>query len=245
MPLCPSSAPPLLPPVLTPPFTDVDAMASQMAVVLSLLLTLAPTSSFHAPSTFLQRAAPLKAFNPFELGTAMNPSLHSLPFDMSALAHSLPPLLLSDEFTDAATAATAAVGDAAASVVAADAGNGWFGFLAGPIEQLLGLIHSIICSISPDGAWGWSIILLTVLIKALTYPLSYQQIASTSKMQSLQPSLKALQKKYASNPEVMNQQVSTISGANENAARMQRERSERTQLTNAARTQRMSKRTYE
>jgi len=105
--------------------------------------------------------------------------------------------------------------DAVTEVTKSD-GNGWFGFLAGPIEQFLELIHTVLADyLHLDNAWGVSIILLTVLIKAFTYPLSYQQISSTSKMQALQPEIKKIQSTYQSNPEVMNQKIAAIYQDNE------------------------------
>jgi membrane protein insertase Oxa1/YidC/SpoIIIJ len=42
-------------------------------------------------------------------------------------------------------------------------------------------------------AYGPTIILFTILLKALTFPLNKQQIESTTKMQAIQPAAKALQ----------------------------------------------------
>jgi YidC/Oxa1 family membrane protein insertase len=73
----------------------------------------------------------------------------------------------------AETAATAAKDD-----------NGWFGFLEGPIEFLLGLIHQGLVGVGMDAdAWGSTIIAMTVIIKLVTYPLTKQQLESTNKMQ--------------------------------------------------------------
>lgn len=110
--------------------------------------------------------------------------------------------LLSDA-TDTAVAATDAVAKAD--------NNGGLGFLTAPIEALLRVIHSAIVSVGVDSnAWGISIIALTVLIKAVTYPLTRQQFESTVKMQTVQPLVKELQAKYQSNPEVMNQKVAAL-----------------------------------
>ncbi|GMH70536.1 hypothetical protein TrRE_jg11268, partial [Triparma retinervis] len=110
--------------------------------------------------------------------------------------------------------------DQAGAVVeeaAKGSGNGWFGFLTGPVESLLQGIHTVMVDNLhfDQGAWGWSIVLLTVLIKVATYPLSYTQIESTAKMQNLQPQIKAIQAKYQSNPEVMNQKIASIYQDNE------------------------------
>ena len=111
--------------------------------------------------------------------------------------------------TAAATASTSATASAAS---AASVSNGWFGFLAGPTEQFLQLIHSVIHDVLciHSNSWGISIILLVIIIKAVTYPLSYAQISSTAKMQTLQPNIKDIQARYSSNPELMNQKIAAV-----------------------------------
>jgi len=77
-------------------------------------------------------------------------------------------------------------------------------------------IHGAISSAGmSQNSWGISIILMTATIKALTFPLTKAQLESTNKMQSLQPTIKAVQAKYQSNPEVMNQKISEIYQTNE------------------------------
>jgi len=135
---------------------------------------------------------------------AMDPSMFSdIPQHIDSLQSAFSSLLLSDE-------AVAAVTEAATD------DNGWFGFLTGPIEGLLKLIHAIFVGIGLDAnAWGISIIVLTLLIKVVTYPLTKSQLESTQKMQVLQPQIKSIQAKYASNPEVMNQKVAEFYQTNE------------------------------
>lgn len=62
--------------------------------------------------------------------------------------------------------------------------NGWFGFLTGPTMGFLQLIHTglVAVGLSKD-AWGISIIVLTLTVKLLTYPLTKTQLESTNKMQ--------------------------------------------------------------
>jgi len=116
---------------------------------------------------------------------------------------SLSSLLLSDE------AITAVVTDPATTDAASS--NGWFGFLTGPIEFLLQVIHQGFVTVGLDAnSWGLSIAAMTILIKLLTYPLTKQQLESTSKMQEMQPVIKNIQSTYASNPEVMNQKIAEI-----------------------------------
>ncbi|MDP1833839.1 MAG: YidC/Oxa1 family membrane protein insertase [Candidatus Moranbacteria bacterium] len=68
-------------------------------------------------------------------------------------------------------------------------------FVYYPIYNLLIFIYNII----PD--FGVAIIILTVLIKFLLFPLSKKQIESQKKMQELQPKIKAIQGKYKNDKE--------------------------------------------
>jgi YidC/Oxa1 family membrane protein insertase len=64
------------------------------------------------------------------------------------------------------------------------ADNGWFGFLTGPTMGFLQLIHTGLVAVGLNkDAWGVSIIVLTLTIKLLTYPLTKTQLESTNKMQ--------------------------------------------------------------
>ena len=167
--------------------------------------------------------APQRSSAPF-LNTrqAAVPDTASLLSFTDAL-HQLPQILLSDEaisgVVDAVAPAVSSAVEAApeaAEQVAAGSGNGWFGFLAGPIEGLLQIIHSVLVSVGmSEDSWGVSITIMTVLIKLLTYPLTKTQLESTNKMQMLQPTIKELQAKYQSNPDVMNQKIAELYQTNE------------------------------
>ncbi len=67
---------------------------------------------------------------------------------------------------------------------------GLFGFIAEILYVAIKAIHNVI----PN--WGFSIIILTILIKILFFPLTYSSTKSMSKMQELQPKIKALKSKY-------------------------------------------------
>jgi YidC/Oxa1 family membrane protein insertase len=49
--------------------------------------------------------------------------------------------------------------------------------------------------------YGFAIILLTVLVKAATFPLTKKQVESAIAMRSLQPQVKAIQERYAGDQE--------------------------------------------
>jgi YidC/Oxa1 family membrane protein insertase len=55
------------------------------------------------------------------------------------------------------------------------------------------------------GNWGVAIILLTVLVKLLLYPLTAKSVASMNEMRKLQPEIEKLKAKYGSDRDKMNQ----------------------------------------
>ena len=57
------------------------------------------------------------------------------------------------------------------------------------------------------GNYGLAIIILTIIVRLLTFPLMAKQMKSTSKMQSLQPELKKLQEKYKDDKETLNKKT--------------------------------------
>jgi len=60
------------------------------------------------------------------------------------------------------------------------------------------------------GAWGLSIALFTVGIKTLTYPLNYKQMSSTMALQAVQPKMKAIQARYANDPQKTNEMIAQL-----------------------------------
>jgi len=67
---------------------------------------------------------------------------------------------------------------------------GWFWFLAQPLVMLLVLIDSLVEN------WGFSIIILTVLLKLLLWPISAAGYKSMAKMRVAQPKLQEIQSRY-------------------------------------------------
>jgi YidC/Oxa1 family membrane protein insertase len=69
-------------------------------------------------------------------------------------------------------------------------------------EAVLKAIHSVI-----GGSWGWSIVLLTILVRAVLIPLTVKQFHSMQKLQRLQPELKAIQNKYKDDKQRQQQEL--------------------------------------
>jgi len=81
---------------------------------------------------------------------------------------------------------------------------GWLTFIAAPLYWLLAYIHGWV------GNWGWAIILLTVLIKLIFYPLSATSYRSMAHLRRVQPKLASLKERYGDDREKMSQAMMEI-----------------------------------
>ena len=72
-------------------------------------------------------------------------------------------------------------------------------FLAQPIFWLLEHIHSLL------GNWGWSIIVLTLIIKLIFFPLSAASYKSMARMRAVAPKLAALKEQFGDDRQKMSQ----------------------------------------
>jgi YidC/Oxa1 family membrane protein insertase len=76
---------------------------------------------------------------------------------------------------------------------------GYLTILAKPIFWLLENIHTYVNN------WGWSIILLTILIKLVFFPLSAASYKSMARMKEVQPRLLVMREQYKGEPQKLNQ----------------------------------------
>jgi YidC/Oxa1 family membrane protein insertase len=67
---------------------------------------------------------------------------------------------------------------------------GWFYFLTKPLFHLISWLHQMV------GNFGIAILIVTVIIKGIFYPLANKSYDSMSKMKKVQPEMKALQETY-------------------------------------------------
>ena len=68
---------------------------------------------------------------------------------------------------------------------------GMFSVIVVPLLRSLKWVNSFV------GNYGWSIIVLTIIINILMFPLQHKSIVSMRKMQEIQPQVKAIQDRYA------------------------------------------------
>lgn len=85
--------------------------------------------------------------------------------------------------------------------------QGWFSFISQPFSKFLFFLMQLFHAITRS--WAVSIILLTIALRAMMYPLNSWSIRSSIKMQEIAPKVKALQEKHKKDPrkaqmEVMN-----------------------------------------
>ncbi len=76
---------------------------------------------------------------------------------------------------------------------------GWLTIVAKPIFWLMTQIHKVL------GNWGWTIIVLTIMIKLAFFPLSAASYRSMAKMKQVTPKMTAIRERFKGEPQKMNQ----------------------------------------
>jgi YidC/Oxa1 family membrane protein insertase len=78
---------------------------------------------------------------------------------------------------------------------------GWLTVIAAPIFWALEAIYKLV------GNWGWAIVVLTIIIKAIFYPLSAASYKSMAKMKILTPRLMQLKERFGDDKQRLNQEM--------------------------------------
>ncbi len=78
------------------------------------------------------------------------------------------------------------------------------GLIAKPIGYLLAFIYRLV------GNYGISLIILTVIVKLVLYPMYAKQIKSTANMSDMSEKSKEIQKRYANDKEKMNEEMQKL-----------------------------------
>lgn len=128
-------------------------------------------------------------------------ALNALPINVPSLLDNLSAALVTKalflaDITDAVDPTTV---EAAADT--ASKKGGWLAIFSDSFESVLKGIDNVLGAAHIPYSYGFSIILLTLLVKVATYPLSAKQVQSTLSLQALQPQVKELQAKYANDQE--------------------------------------------
>ncbi len=78
---------------------------------------------------------------------------------------------------------------------------GWFTFLSKPFFKVMLWMYNFV------GNWGWAIVMFTILVKLVLFPLSYKGMMSMQKLKDLAPKMKEIKERYGKDPAKMNQQM--------------------------------------
>ncbi|MDT7546426.1 MAG: YidC/Oxa1 family rane protein insertase [Actinomycetota bacterium] len=88
--------------------------------------------------------------------------------------------------------------------------NGLIALIATPVATVLKGIHTLLSTFlapSSGPAWGLSIVLLTVCVRLVLFPLFVKQIKSQRRMQELAPKIKELQARHKGDRETLNTEL--------------------------------------
>lgn len=72
---------------------------------------------------------------------------------------------------------------------------GWLWFISEFLMMVMNFIHGFV------GNWGFSIIIITLIVRGLMYPLTKAQYTSMAKMKLIAPKLKEIKERYQNDPE--------------------------------------------
>ncbi len=81
---------------------------------------------------------------------------------------------------------------------------GWFSPISALMLTILKFFHSFV------GNWGWSIMLLTLTVKLILYPLSEKGYRSMAKMRFLAPKLELLKEQYGNDKQKLGQETMAL-----------------------------------
>lgn len=81
---------------------------------------------------------------------------------------------------------------------------GIFNFIAKPLLHLLKISYQFIHN------FGWGIILITILLRIIFFPLNHMSYKSMKKMQEIQPIIQRLREKYKNDPQALNRELMNV-----------------------------------
>jgi YidC/Oxa1 family membrane protein insertase len=82
----------------------------------------------------------------------------------------------------------------------------WQSLVVWPLGRALIWLDGLLQSINVPYHWGWAIILFTLVIKLITFPLTLSQMRGMQAQKDLQPKIQELQKKYGKDREKLSQE---------------------------------------
>lgn len=88
--------------------------------------------------------------------------------------------------------------------------EGWLAPVSDALEDLLFAIQGQLQRMGVPYSTGNAIIIVTILVKFVTYPLTRDQVVSSLNMKNLQPQIAAIREKYEDDQERMNKEINRV-----------------------------------
>jgi YidC/Oxa1 family membrane protein insertase len=84
---------------------------------------------------------------------------------------------------------------------------GWFWFVSRPLNWLLNTYHMLLDGVAKKWAWGLAIILLTITVRIVIWPLHAKSTHTMKRMAKLKPEMDKLKEKYPDDPNKLNTEM--------------------------------------
>jgi YidC/Oxa1 family membrane protein insertase len=84
---------------------------------------------------------------------------------------------------------------------------GWFWFVSRPLNWLLNTYHGWLDGIARKWSWGLAIILLTITVRIIIWPLHAKSTHTMKRMAKLKPEMDKLKEKYPDDPNKLNTEM--------------------------------------
>ncbi|KAA6418823.1 MAG: inner membrane PPF- chloroplastic-like [Trebouxia sp. A1-2] len=149
-----------------------------------------PVSSLGRQSVALRHVGIRASASPDDAEHSLHSASHSITHALYSLSDT--------SITATASDATAAAADTA--VHTAQRYTGWFSTLADYLEGILGYLQTGLDKLHVPYSYGWSIILLTLLVKTALFPITRKQVESGIAMQNLKPTIDNIKRLYGCLP---------------------------------------------
>ncbi len=81
---------------------------------------------------------------------------------------------------------------------------GWFSVVSRTLNWLLNIYHSLLDGVAKNWSWGLAIILLTITVRIVIWPLHAKSTHTMKRMAKLQPEMAKIKEKYADDPNKIN-----------------------------------------
>lgn len=81
---------------------------------------------------------------------------------------------------------------------------GWFWFISQPMVWLLDKIYGVV------GSWGWSIVIITLLLKVVLWPVTGAGFKSMAGLRKVQPEMKEIQARYANDRQKLGSEMMAL-----------------------------------